>query len=33
MNKFGFNFDKGRVDTSLHPFCGGFPDDKDNNKI
>ena len=27
MNKFGFNFDKGRVDTSLHPFCGGFPDD------
>ena len=27
MNKFNFNFNKGRVDTSLHPFCGGFSDD------
>ena len=27
MNKFGFNFKKGRVDTSLHPFCGGYSDD------
>ena len=27
MNKFNFNFNKGRVDTSLHPFCGGFSND------
>ena len=27
MNKLGFNFKKGRVDTSLHPFCGGYADD------
>ena len=27
MNKFGFPFSKGRVDTSLHPFCGGYSDD------
>ena len=27
MNKFGFPFNKGRVDTSLHPFCGGYSDD------
>ena len=27
MNKFGFPFNKGRVDRSLHPFCGGYSDD------
>lgn len=27
MNAIGFNFDKGRLDTSHHPFCGGIPDD------
>ena len=27
MNKFGFPFSSGRVDTSLHPFCGGYSDD------
>ena len=27
MNKFNFNFNKGRVDKGLHPFCGGFSDD------
>lgn len=23
----GFEFERGRLDTSLHPFCGGVPDD------
>ena len=23
----GFNFEKGRLDSSVHPFCGGSPDD------
>ena len=27
MKKLGFNFKKGRVDKSLHPFCGGATDD------
>jgi carboxypeptidase Taq len=27
MQRFGFNFDHGRLDVSLHPFCGGTPDD------
>ena len=27
MNSLGFNFKKGRLDTSLHPFCGGVPND------
>jgi len=27
MKKFGFNFSKGRIDKSLHPFCGGYSDD------
>jgi carboxypeptidase Taq len=27
MATLGFDFDHGRVDTSLHPFCGGTPDD------
>ena len=27
MGKLGFDFDRGRLDTSLHPFCGGVPDD------
>jgi carboxypeptidase Taq len=27
MNKIGFDFDHGRLDISLHPFCGGTPDD------
>ena len=27
MKKLGFNFKKGRVDKSLHPFCGGFSED------
>tara|TARA_X000001036_G_scaffold383596_1_gene377050 strand:+ start:348 stop:1817 length:1470 start_codon:yes stop_codon:yes gene_type:complete len=27
MKKFGFDFKKGRVDKSLHPFCGGFSND------
>ena len=27
MKKFGFDFSRGRVDKSLHPFCGGYHDD------
>jgi carboxypeptidase Taq len=27
MTQLGFDFDHGRLDTSLHPFCGGVPDD------
>lgn len=27
MSVVGFDFDHGRLDTSLHPFCGGVPDD------
>ena len=27
MHKIGFNFKKGRIDKSLHPFCGGATDD------
>jgi len=27
MNIIGFDFNKGRIDTSHHPFCGGTPDD------
>jgi len=27
MATLGFNFDHGRLDESLHPFCGGTPDD------
>jgi carboxypeptidase Taq len=27
MRALGFNFNKGRLDVSVHPFCGGLPDD------
>ncbi|MEM7172383.1 MAG: carboxypeptidase M32 [Pseudomonadota bacterium] len=27
MGAVGFDFDFGRLDVSLHPFCGGVPDD------
>lgn len=27
MKAVGFDFDHGRLDVSLHPFCGGVPDD------
>jgi len=27
MKALGFGFDNGRLDISLHPFCGGTPDD------
>ncbi|MGF1611475.1 MAG: carboxypeptidase M32 [Kiloniellales bacterium] len=27
MKTVGFDFDYGRLDVSLHPFCGGVPDD------
>ena len=27
MAKLGFDFNKGRVDVSSHPFCGGVPED------
>jgi len=27
MTALGFEFDHGRLDISLHPFCGGTPDD------
>jgi len=27
MAALGFDFDHGRLDVSLHPFCGGVPDD------
>ena len=27
MARLGFNFDQGRLDVSVHPFCGGVPDD------
>jgi carboxypeptidase Taq len=27
MKRVGFDFDHGRLDISLHPFCGGTPDD------
>lgn len=27
MTRVGFDFDHGRLDVSLHPFCGGVPDD------
>lgn len=27
MELFGFDFSHGRLDVSLHPFCGGVPDD------
>jgi len=27
MKNIGFDFDHGRLDVSLHPFCGGVPDD------
>ena len=27
MRQLGFDFDSGRLDVSLHPFCGGVPED------
>lgn len=27
MESLGFDFDHGRLDVSLHPFCGGSPQD------
>jgi len=27
MTALGFDFAHGRIDTSFHPFCGGYPDD------
>jgi carboxypeptidase Taq len=27
MQRLGFDFDHGRLDVSLHPFCSGVPDD------
>ncbi|NVK40802.1 MAG: carboxypeptidase M32 [Oceanospirillaceae bacterium] len=27
MSKLGFDFDRGRLDVSVHPFCGGVPED------
>ena len=27
MQRLGFDFSRGRLDTSLHPFCGGVPED------
>ena len=27
MQVLGFDFDRGRLDTSAHPFCGGVPED------
>ena len=27
MERVGFDFEHGRLDISLHPFCGGVPDD------
>ncbi|MBY0354478.1 MAG: carboxypeptidase M32, partial [Rickettsiales bacterium] len=27
MTRLGFDFTQGRLDTSTHPFCGGFPGD------
>lgn len=27
MTALGFDFDHGRLDVSLHPFCGGIPED------
>ncbi len=27
MNKLGFDFNRGRIDKSLHPFCGGSSND------
>lgn len=27
MSQLGFDFDHGRLDESLHPFCGGVPED------
>lgn len=27
MERLGFDFDHGRLDTSHHPFCGGYPED------
>jgi carboxypeptidase Taq len=27
MRRLGFDFNHGRLDVSLHPFCGGTPDD------
>ena len=27
MRQLGFDFDHGRLDVSLHPFCGGVPED------
>ena len=27
MRALGFDFERGRLDESLHPFCGGVPDD------
>ncbi|MDA8232431.1 MAG: carboxypeptidase M32 [Magnetospirillum sp.] len=27
MSALGFDFGHGRLDTSLHPFCGGYPED------
>ncbi len=27
MNHLGFDFNKGRIDISAHPFCGGVPED------
>lgn len=27
MESIGFDFNRGRLDTSHHPFCGGVPDD------
>ncbi|HSV29988.1 MAG TPA: carboxypeptidase M32 [Candidatus Omnitrophota bacterium] len=27
MTTLGFDFTRGRLDTSFHPFCGGYPED------
>ena len=27
MERLGFEFERGRLDVSLHPFCGGVPED------
>ena len=27
MQMLGFDFERGRLDESMHPFCGGIPDD------
>ena len=27
MRVLGFDYERGRLDVSHHPFCGGIPDD------